>query len=146
MARAVDLLSRRDYSRRELEQRLRPHAESEEQLSALLEQLAERCWQSDQRCAEQFALSKGRQYGSLRLRHALREKGIASDTIDSALAQQNDLQTARALWRRKFGALPLSPQEKARQLRFLMARGFPSEVIRQVLAGALDDMDSWTED
>ncbi|MBI3145525.1 MAG: recombinase RecX, partial [Pseudogulbenkiania sp.] len=51
-ARAVDLLSRREHSRRELERRLAPFADSAEQLAALLDELAERGWQSDNRFAE----------------------------------------------------------------------------------------------
>jgi len=139
MARAVDLLSRREYSRRELAQKLKPHAESEEQLSALLDQLSARTWQSDQRTAEQFIRAKSSQYGSLRLRQTLREKGLEPDVIEQALTEQNDVETAQAVWQRKFGSLPETLQEKARQVRFLASRGFPAEVIRQVLAGSIDE-------
>ena len=54
MARAIDLLSRREYTRRELERRLGPHAASSEELSDLLDRLAAGGLQSDQRYAEQF--------------------------------------------------------------------------------------------
>jgi regulatory protein len=141
MARAVDLLSRREYSRRELTQKLKPHAESEEQLTALLDQLRERTWQSDQRTAEQFTRVKGSKYGSLRLRHAMREKGLDADIIEDALSGQNDLELARQVWLRKFGVPAQTREEQARQARFLASRGFPSEVVRQVLAGALDEFD-----
>lgn len=139
MARAVDLLSRREYSRRELIARLQPHAESPEALQQVLDQLAQRAWQSDDRFAEQFTRSKGDKYGSVRLRHALREKGVSPELIAQALAGQDDLGTARAVWQRKFGTLPSSPQARARQMRFLAARGFPPEIIRKILAGAGDD-------
>ncbi|TDR82050.1 recombination regulator RecX [Paludibacterium purpuratum] len=139
MARAIDLLSRREYSRRELTQRLRPHAQSPEELAQVLDQLAERTWQSDQRFAEQFSRSRAGKYGSLRLRQHLREKGVSGELIDEALSSQDDLATARAVWQRKFGTLPDSPQDKARQARFLAARGFPPEIIRKILAGRLDD-------
>ncbi|MBV8647643.1 MAG: recombination regulator RecX [Paludibacterium sp.] len=139
MARAVDLLSRREYSRRELILRLRPHAESPEELEQVLAKLADRAWQSDQRFAEQFTQSKAGKYGSQRLRMALREKGVDDETIAEALAGQDDLAAARAVWQRKFGVPPASPQDKARQTRFLAARGFPQEIIRKVLGGSLDD-------
>lgn len=138
-ARAVDLLSRREHSRRELERRLAPFADSAEQLAALLDELAERGWQSDSRFAERYADAKGRKYGSRRLSQALREKGLDQESIRTALAQQDDEAVARALWQRKFGTPPASPQEKVRQVRFLAGRGFPMDVIRRVLQGALDE-------
>jgi len=141
MARAVDLLSRREYSRRELAQKLKPHAESEEQLETVLAQLNGKNWQSDQRYAEQLLRAKGNRHGSLRLRHAMREKGLDAEIIEQTLAGQNDLEQAQAVWQRKFGALPLTREDKARQMRFLASRGFPSEVIHKVLAGSRDDMD-----
>jgi len=139
MARAIDLLSRREYTRRELELRLGPHATSSEELNDLLNRLAAGGLQSDQRYAEQFSRIKGRKYGSLRLQHAMREKGLDAESIGSALSQQDDLQTARQIWQRKFGTVAQTLEDKARQVRFLAARGFPSEVIRQVLAGAIDE-------
>jgi regulatory protein len=141
MARAVDLLSRREYSRRELVQKLKPHAETEEQLEAVLDQLAGKSWQSDQRYAEQLLRAKGSRHGSLRLRHAMREKGLDAEIIEQTLAGQNDQQQAQAVWQRKFGSLPQTREDKARQMRFLAGRGFPADVIHRVLAGAPDDQD-----
>jgi regulatory protein len=141
MARAVDLLSRREYSRRELAQRLRPYAETPEALETVLEQLASNSWQSDQRFAEQYMQAKGAKYGSMRLRHAMREKGIDNESIQAALSDSDDLSTARAVWQRKFGELPATQQEKAKQMRFLASRGFPAEIIRQVLKGDFDDFE-----
>lgn len=137
--RAVDLLSRREYSRKELERRLLPYAESPEQLMALLDELAERNWQSDSRFAEQLTRVKGSKYGSRRLAQEMRERGVSSEDIASALAEQDDLATARQQWQRKFGQRPTTPQDKARQIRFLAARGFPMDIIRQVLLDSSDD-------
>ncbi|MBN3003531.1 recombination regulator RecX [Chromobacterium alkanivorans] len=138
-ARAVDLLSRREYTRRELERRLAPFAESPEQLSALLDDLAEHSWQSDQRFAQQFADSKGQRYGSRRLQQEMRQRGVDAELIRDALQGRDDLAAAQAQWRKKFGRMPDTPQERARQIRFLAGRGFPMSVIAKVLSGAADD-------
>jgi regulatory protein len=138
--RAVDLLSRREYSRRELASKLRPHAESPEELEAVLDSLAERAWQSDARFAEQFTRVKGEKYGSLRLRHAMREKGLDSELIEQALAGRDDLTRARDIWQRRFGTPPSCAQERARQVRFLAARGFSLDIIRRVVSGVSDDL------
>ncbi|RXZ42527.1 recombination regulator RecX [Crenobacter cavernae] len=138
-ARAVDLLSRREYSRRELFQKLAPHAESTEEVDALLAELAEHGWQSDTRFAEQTASSKGRRYGSRRLAAELREKGVDADTITEALAGQDDVALARQLWQKKFGQKPQSREEWAKQMRFLAARGLPMDAIRKAMDGAEED-------
>ncbi|MDF0604617.1 recombination regulator RecX [Neisseriaceae bacterium TC5R-5] len=140
-ARAVDLLARREYSRRELEQRLAPFAESSEQLQHLLDDLVSQHWQSDQRFAEQYTQAKGNKYGSRRLEQTMRQRGIAADTIREVLHTQDDLSVAQAQWQKKFGRRPDTPQEQARQLRFLASRGFPMAIIRQVLSGHIDDTD-----
>ncbi len=65
----------------------------------------------------------------------MQDKGLARELIEQTLASLKDseLQRARAVWRRKFETLPATPQERARQTRFLLARGFAGEVVRRVL-------------
>jgi len=43
------------------------------------------------------------------------------------------------VWQRRFGVPPKDPRERARQLRFLAARGFSGEVARRALQGAADE-------
>ncbi|NWK78995.1 recombination regulator RecX [Aquitalea sp. LB_tupeE] len=138
-ARAVDLLSRREYTRRELERRLAPFAESPEQLATLLDELAERNWQSDSRFARQFADIKGQKYGTRRLQQEMRQRGVGQEDIADVLAERDDLALARQQWEKKFGSVASTPQERAKQMRFLAARGFGMSVIRQVMAGSGDD-------
>ncbi|ERE12217.1 recombination regulator RecX [Pseudogulbenkiania ferrooxidans] len=138
-ARAAELLSRREYTRQELVRRLAPFADSEDELNAALDELAAADWQSDDRFARQFASSKGAKFGSRRLAQEMRQRGVDSETIREALSGQDDLASARAQWRKKFGRLPADAAEKAKQYRFLTQRGFPADVIRQVLASGADD-------
>lgn len=140
-ARAVDLLSRREYTRRELERRLAPFAESAEQLATLLDELAERNWQSDSRFAQQFTDSRGQKYGSRRLQQEMRQRGVSQEQISSVLDGRNDLALARQQWEKKFGSVASTPQERAKQMRFLAARGFAMDIIRQVMAGSAEDDD-----
>jgi regulatory protein len=46
---------------------------------------------------------------------------------------------AREVWRKKFGRAPTDAAERAKQMRFLAARGFGGEAIRRVVTGADDD-------
>ncbi|MEE8222355.1 MAG: RecX family transcriptional regulator, partial [Nitrosomonadaceae bacterium] len=47
--------------------------------------------------------------------------------------KKTELETARTVWQKKFGAMPTNAKERAKQIRFLMGRGFASEIIGQVL-------------
>jgi regulatory protein len=48
------------------------------------------------------------------------------------------VERAREVWRRKFGSPPADAAERAKQARFLAARGFGGEAVRRVL-NARDD-------
>ena len=61
---------------------------------------------------------------------------MADDDIAAAVAEGGDEGArCRAVWARKFAALPASAEERARQMRFLQYRGFSSAAIRSVLRG-----------
>ncbi len=134
--RALQLLTRRDYCRAELRARLAAEADSAEQVEAVLDALQGERLLSDSRYAAQRVAARATRYGNARLRQELRQKGVADEDIAAALPQGGDeSERCRAVWARKFGALPGSAVERARQARFLQYRGFSGEAIRRVLAG-----------
>ncbi len=138
--RALALLSRREYSRAELRRKLRPHCPEEQILDDLLDDFQQRKWLSDERFAEQWAHYRSQRYGTRRLVAELRQKGVASDIISTTLENldTDEFATARALWLRKFGQPPQDAKERAKQLRFLAARGFSTGVIYRVVGGEDD--------
>lgn len=82
---------------------------------------------------------RSERYGPQRLRAELQQKGVASDIIAAALDEHGnqELEQARAIWKRKFGSPPQDPMNK--QLRFLISRGFSVGVIYKVVGGEDDD-------
>jgi regulatory protein len=135
--RALQLLTRRDHSRAELRAKLAGHAESADELEAVLDRLQGERLLSDQRFASQRVVARAGRYGNTRLRQELRQKGVGDDEIAAALPEGGDESArCRAVWARKFGELPHSAEERARQMRFLQYRGFSGEAIRRVLSGA----------
>ena len=137
--RALRLLARREYARDELQRRLAPHAEDAEALETLLDDLKRRGWLSEQRVVEQVVHARQARFGGRRIAHELREKGVAEELIEGAMAGFDELATARSVWAKKFGALPADAKERGKQMRFLMSRGFGSETIRKVLVGSDED-------
>lgn len=141
--RALRLLARRDHARQELSRKLAPHAESAQQLAALLDDLAAGSLLSDQRYAATRVTSRGARVGDARLAYELRGKGVAEEVVSAALADvEDELTRARRVWQRKFaGRAPATGDaaERARQARFLASRGFSPDTIRRVLRGNLDE-------
>ena len=134
-------LARREYSRAELHARLLPYATPEDNVDAVLDELAKRGMLSDARAAEQMVNARRARFGVQRIAHELRQKGIGDELISAALPQlkAGELDAAREVWQKKFGTVPQDAKEKAKQMRFLQSRGFSMEVIFKVMKVAASD-------
>jgi regulatory protein len=138
-AAAVRLLARREHSRAELVRKLGERGAPGDLVEQVLDSLAARCLQSDERYAEALVSSRaGRGQGPVRIRRELAERGVTAATIQDALdgAGQDWFALARDTRRRRFGGDPPAEwNERVRQSRFLEYRGFSSEQIRFALGG-----------
>jgi regulatory protein len=141
--RALGLLTRREHTRKELAGKLSSLAESPEQLDALLDELTSRHLLSDARYAETRVKSRGIRLGDARLAYELRSRGVADELVSASLAAgEDELTRARRLWQKRFGNSPHGADdtaERARQMRFLAARGFSAETIRRLLRATVED-------
>jgi len=133
--RALGFLSRREYSRLELKRKLAAHVENESELETLLDDFSRRGWLSEQRFTEQIIHARSGKYGAQRIAQELKEKGVSAEAVAAVLPQlkENELETARAVWAKKFGALPSDANDRAKQMRFMASRGFSQNVIWKVL-------------
>src|SRR5690606_7550701 len=140
-ARAIDLLARREHSRSEVARKLARHAEEGDDIDALPDDLVARKLPSDERYAQARAHTLSRKYGAARIAHALRMQGVNEEIVRRIAdeARRTEVQRAREAWQKRFGRLPESAEERARQMRFLAARGFSGEAVRQVLRTLGDD-------
>ncbi len=139
--RALRLLGQREHSRAELQRKLRPHVQEGEDLEAVLNELEARDFISEERVVASVVHQRAARMGAARIRQELQSKGIGGEAVQQALAQLQDTELARAheVWRRRFGEPAADPQGRARQVRFLMARGFSGDVVRRVVRGVGDD-------
>ena len=145
--RALRYLAQREHSRLELERKLARHVQDTEaataqaQVAAALDQLTAVGLLSEARAAEAVLLHQGRRFGARRLKQVLLAKGLDLDLVATTLqqARATELERAREVWARRFGAAPADAKQTIRQMRFLAGRGFDSEVIRRIVRGREDD-------
>ena len=135
--RALKYLAAREHSRVELTRKLAPHAESPEQVQVVLDELEAKGLLSAQRFAESMLHRKAARYGSARIQAELAQHQLPPDIAREATQALRDteFERAHALWARRYGEIPETPEEKARQMRFLAGRGFSGEVVRRVVRG-----------
>ena len=136
--RALRLLSQREHSRKELEQKLKPHEETPGELAEALDFLAAKDFINEKRVVESVVNRRSSKLGAARVRQELMAKGLPADDIAEAVEAMRGTELERALvvWRKKFGAPASDASERAKQVRFLVSRGFAAEVVRRVVAGA----------
>lgn len=128
----INLLSRREYSRHELYQKLIARTSSETILEQILNRLEEAGYQSDLRFSESFLRSRiNRGLGKMRIERELKEKGIQQDLIEQCFQADTDwFELAYESGLRKFHSLDLSDyKEKQKAFRYLAYRGFSMEHI-----------------
>lgn len=136
LARAVSILSRREYSEQELRRRLLQYTDDEKEIEAVIARLQKENWQSDQRFAENFVSFRQGRWGNQKILHALKQHHLDPELVSDLKEQLKDTELERAteVWERKFhGEYPTTPQERAKQMRFLASRGFSADVVRKVL-------------
>ncbi|WP_019703131.1 recombination regulator RecX [Paracidovorax oryzae] len=145
--RALRLLAQREHSRSELEAKLARHVQEGDDLHAVLDELQARDFINAGRVAESVVHRRAARLGTQRVVQELRAKGLDDALVRETAERLRGSEAARALavWRQRFGTPPETPQERARQMRFLAARGFPGDVVRRVIGGRMEADDDLPE-
>jgi regulatory protein len=141
---AVSLLARRDYSSKELKQKLKLRGYIEHAYEVVVDDLVSMNKVNDERYGQNFVAYRARRgHGPARIRNHLQKSGLTRAAIDDAVKggeAPDFLALARATRARKFGPdIPKDRKERAKQARFLQYRGFSNDHIRAVLEGDLED-------
>ena len=133
--RALRYLAGREHSRAELVRKLAPHEEEPGQIERVLDDLQAKDFISEARVVASVINRRAASLGGARLRQELQAKGIDPERVRAAVAELKDteLERAQAVWRKRFGEAATDTKQWARQVRFLMARGFSADVVRSVV-------------
>jgi regulatory protein len=138
---ALKLLAGRDMSRADFTSKLRSREFSPGDVEAVADWCQAEGWLNEARYAEGASRRLGAKYGAKRVAQTLRQKGVDDEAISASMAalKESEVDRARILWSRKFGAAPSSADERAKQIRYLQSRGFGFDTIKKVINGADDE-------
>jgi regulatory protein len=142
-ARALKYLSTREHSRLELARKLSRYAEEGDDVEALLDFLEKNNWLSQERFAESLVHRRAGRYGNARVLAELQQHGVDGEAFDELKSELKETETKRAreVWRRKFNRVPQDAEERSKQMRFLLQRGFSQSAVRAALRGGDDEDD-----
>ncbi|WP_025270607.1 regulatory protein RecX [Hippea sp. KM1] len=129
---SLGLLGKRDYSKKEIQERLKKRGVSEVDIERVVEKLEDSGFLDDRRYAENyvfFRLKRG--YGKLRIRHELILKGIDESIVDGALSEQTE--EAEEVFLKRLRILKDKPNARKRLFDFMYRRGFDKHTIIELL-------------
>lgn len=133
------LLAARDRSEHEL--RVRLAAAPPDVIAAVIERLHHFGYLDEVRFARGLAERLVRRgYGSERARLEMAEHRLAHELIEDAVAAMaaGDAERAREFLARRYPGKQATPAARARAARFLLARGYPDEVVHDVVEAAAE--------
>jgi len=141
---ALQALTRRAHSVRELWTALNRKCRDEEVVKRVMARLRELRYLDDLRYAKQFARlrSEGRKQGRFRIQRELRARGVSdahiAAALEEALAATDEAATVRKLIERKLKTQrgPLDQRKTASIYASLLRKGFSGDVVRRELRDA----------
>ncbi len=140
---AMSFLALREHSVKELKDKLARRYDDADLVDRAIESLIEQDLQSDERFTRAFISMRQRQgKGPIIIKMELRDRGISGELIAEFLDINEPLwvELAREVRRKKFSELPPADQwERARQMRFLNARGFSGHQIQSAFSSVSED-------
>jgi regulatory protein len=101
----------------------------------LLDWLVANKYLSEPRFVESRVNARSRKQGTMLIKLELSQHGLALEPEQAAALRETEFARAQALWQRKFGELAPDARARAKQARFLAARGFAADVVRRIVGG-----------
>ena len=138
--RALRYLSMREHSRSELALKLSRYAQESDDVSALLDTLETLNFLSTERFSESLVNRRQARFGNQRILAELKSHGVDREQLDSVKASliQSEAIRASEVLHRKFLLKAVDHQERAKQMNFLLQRGFSSKSIQIALRAHRD--------
>jgi regulatory protein len=137
LGRGIRYLSLREHSEAEIRRKLHLYAENEEELNTVINQLKIKNFLSNERFSESLVYKKANTLGNHRLAQELRKHDLEPEIINKHLLDLKKSESKRAyeVWLKKFGSLAKEPKDLAKQIRFMVSRGFDQEIVYRIVRG-----------
>ena len=136
--KALMLLSKREYSRKKLAEKLGQKINLGPCLDKLLDDLEKDGILSDERYVNAFLSSRKGRYGHIKILYDLKNNGVQAVDLDRAkqILLRDELLRCRRVLHSKYGiSISEDVKEIGKRSRFLMSRGFPRIVVEQLVRG-----------
>ena len=160
LAKAVALLSSREYSEKGLREKLQRYTDDLDAINAVISRLQRENWQSDERFVETFVQSREHRWGNQKILQALSQHDLDSEQLGELKEdlEDSEYQRARDIWIKRFGSkygvdlydaedsvdyesldeterqsFEEQAKDRAKQMRFLASRGFSADVVYRVV-------------
>ena len=106
LAKAVALLSSREYSEKGLREKLQRYTDDLDAINAVISRLQRENWQSDERFVETFVQSREHRWGNQKILQALSQHDLDSEQLGELKEDLKDseYQRARDIWIKRFGS------------------------------------------
>ncbi|HEY8879822.1 MAG TPA: regulatory protein RecX [Roseateles sp.] len=103
-------------------------------VDVLLDALAAEGYLNENRFVESRLHLRSGRFGTQRIQQELAQHGLKLDAEQQATLRETEMERAREVWQKRFGAEPpREAAEQARQMRFLISRGFAPDLVRRLL-------------
>jgi regulatory protein len=127
------LLTRRDHSRKQIQDKLALKGYDRSQVAGAIEELSGKNLQNDSRYAESYARVRSQKgFGPIRIAFELRQQGIDSSTVEQVLRDTTDdwqLLLEQVYLKKYSHKTDCGHIERGKQSRFLLQRGFSNAMI-----------------
>ena len=133
--KSLDLLSRREHSRKEIKEKLLLRYENTEQINVVLEKLVSNNLINDSRFAEAYVLNRKRKgFGPKKIIFELISKGVKESIANEVVEIEGGwIEAARSAFKKKYkDDQNFETKEQLKQKTFLQNRGFGFKEIESV--------------
>lgn len=133
--KSLDLLSRREHSRKEIKEKLLLRYENAEQINVVLEKLVSNNLINDSRFAEAYVLNRKRKgFGPKKIIFELISKGVKESIANEVVEIEGGwIEAARSAFKKKYkDDQNIETKEQLKQKTFLQNRGFGFKEIESV--------------
>jgi len=134
--KALSLLSYKEYTSHQLEERLKRHVDEDSAASAVA-RMEELGLIDDDDYAERFArdLSERRHFGILRIKQEMRRRGLTAEQIEFAtsLLKEDPAEAIKEIIEKKYPLACEDEKVKKRAFAALMRMGYPASDVRRAL-------------